>query len=92
VGFATAIQVRSPAHLQGRVYSAADTMVGIPQSISIAMGAALSTVVDYRVLVIVMAVVTAIAGVYLVSRRIARPDPVLAPPDYESVSGSTVIR
>jgi MFS family permease len=72
VGFATAIQLRSPARLQGRVYSAADTMVGIPQTISIALGAALSTVVDYRVLVIAMAVVTAIAGIYLISRRVPR--------------------
>jgi MFS family permease len=65
VGFGTAIQRRSPAHLQGRVYSAADTLVGVPQTASIAIGAALSTVLDYRILIVVMAVVTVAAAVYL---------------------------
>ena len=54
VAFATAIQLRSPAHLQGRVYSAADMTLSLPQAISLALGAALSTVVDYRVLVLAM--------------------------------------
>lgn len=57
VAFGTAIQRRSPAELQGRVYSAADTLVGTPQTLSIALGAALSTIIDYRILIGVMAVV-----------------------------------
>jgi len=40
VAFGTAIQRRSPAHLQGRVYSAADALVGTPQTVSIALGQA----------------------------------------------------
>jgi predicted MFS family arabinose efflux permease len=55
VAFMTAIQLRSPAHLQGRVYSAADMALSLPQTISLALGAGLSTLVDYRVLVLVMA-------------------------------------
>jgi MFS family permease len=63
VAFGTAIQVRTPAHLQGRVASAADMAVSLPQTFSIALGAALSTVVDYRILVLVMsAVVLAFAA------------------------------
>jgi MFS family permease len=56
VAFGTAIQLRSPAHLQGRVYSAADMALSLPQTISLALGAALSTVVDYRILVLAMSV------------------------------------
>src|SRR5438552_19050225 len=55
VGWATSIQVRTPQRLQGRVASAADTMVSTPQTVSIALGASLIGVVDYRVLVAIMA-------------------------------------
>jgi len=65
VGFGTAIQQRTPAALQGRVYSAADAAVGTPQTISIALGAGLSAFVDYRILVAVMAVVVIGTGLYL---------------------------
>jgi len=70
VGFYTAIQRRTPADLQGRVYSAADTLISAPQTLSIAAGAALSTVVDFRVLVAIMAAVSALCGAYLLTRRI----------------------
>jgi MFS family permease len=68
VAFGTAIQRRSPAHLQGRVFSAADTMLTIPQTASIGIGAALVTVLDYRLLIVVMSAVTAGCGVYLLTR------------------------
>jgi hypothetical protein len=73
VGFATAIQVRSPARLQGRVAGAAETLVGTPQTISIAVGAALVSLVDYRVLVAVTCLVTAATGAYLLSRPAVIP-------------------
>jgi len=69
VAFGTAIQRRSPAHLQGRVFSAADTMLTIPQTASIGIGAALVTVLDYRVLIAVMTAVTILCGAYLLTRR-----------------------
>jgi MFS family permease len=78
VGFATAIQLRTPARLQGRVASATDTAIGIPQNVSIALGALLISAVDYRLLVLVEAGVTALCAAYLASRRIA-PEPVTAP-------------
>ena len=71
VGFGTAIQLRTPARLQGRVASATDTAIGIPQNVSIALGALLVSAVDYRVLVLVEAAVTALCAAYLASRRIA---------------------
>jgi MFS family permease len=69
VGYITAIQMRTPLRLQGRVLSASDTLVNTPQTISIALGALLTTLIDYRILVVLMAVVTAMAGAFLVSRR-----------------------
>jgi MFS family permease len=65
VGFGTAIQLRTPGELQGRVFSAADTIVGTPQTVSIALGAAILAVVDYRVSITAMAVVCTLCGGYL---------------------------
>lgn len=75
VGFTTLIQRRTPAELQGRVYSAADAMVTTPQTVSIALGAVLIGAVGYRSLLLVMAAVTALAATYLLTR----PEPKAAP-------------
>jgi MFS family permease len=75
VGWATSIQVRTPGRLQGRVASAADTMISTPQTVSIALGASLITVIDYRVLVAIMAVVLVGCAAYLLTRG---PEPVAA--------------
>ncbi|TML17966.1 MAG: MFS transporter [Actinobacteria bacterium] len=72
VGYATAVQVRTPLRLQGRVLSAADALVSTPQTISIALGAALVSVVDYRLLVVAMAIVVVACGAYLLTRQ---PEP-----------------
>ena len=89
VGFGTAIQTRTPDRLQGRVFSAADTVVSTPQTVSIALGAVLISAVDYRVLVLVEAAVTLLCAIYLVTRRIApavtarsasAPSPTPSPP------------
>jgi MFS family permease len=69
VGVYTLVQRATPSQLQGRVYSAFDVLVGTPQTISIALGAALIGVVDYRLLLIMMAVVEACSAVYLLTRR-----------------------
>ena len=71
VGFGTAVQTRTPDRLQGRVFSAADMVISTPQTVSIALGAALIAAVDYRVLVLVEAGVTLLCAIYLVTRRIA---------------------
>ena len=80
VGFATAIQLRTPQRLQGRVASAASTLIGTPQTLSIALGAALVSVVDYRILVAVMAAVVCACGAYLLTRPAETPAPSVATP------------
>jgi MFS family permease len=79
VGFATAVQLRTPAALQGRAYSAADALVTTPMTISIAVGAGLSTLVDYRVLVLAVAVVMSACGMYLAAGGERRTDRVPGP-------------
>ncbi len=69
VALYTLIQRESPAHLQGRVYSAMEIALGLPQTVSIALGAVLATAVDYRLLIVTEAVVAGAAGVYLLTRR-----------------------
>jgi len=68
VALATAYQVRSPGHMQGRVAAAANMLFSVPQTISIAVGAALITLIDYRVEIVAMAVVFLVAAVYLLTR------------------------
>jgi MFS family permease len=83
VGFSTSIQLRTPQRLQGRVASAANTMVSTPQTIGIALGAVLISVLDYRVLVAVMFVAVLACGAYLLTRgpeAIAAQEPVLDMP------------
>jgi MFS family permease len=69
VGLATALQLRTPLRLQGRVSSAADLLISTPQTLSIALGAALIAFVDYRLLVVAEAAAVAASGVYLLTRR-----------------------
>jgi MFS family permease len=70
VGYGTAIQLRTPPILQGRVAAAAEGIVVAPQTASIAVGAALSTVFDYRILYAVMALVFAATGAALFVGRL----------------------
>jgi MFS family permease len=65
VGALTLIQRRTPADLLGRVDAALTIAVTVPQTASIALGAALVAVVDYRLLLAVMAAVLVISVVYL---------------------------
>jgi MFS family permease len=68
VGTYTLLQRRTPQQLQGRVFAAVDTLVGAPQTAAIALGAGLVAVVDYRVLLVLLGVVVAVAGVWLLTR------------------------
>jgi ATP-dependent Lhr-like helicase len=70
----TLIQRRSPAHLQGRVYSAMEIAIGLPQTLSIALGAALVTVIDYRLLILLEAAVTAASARSGQCEPLALPD------------------
>jgi MFS family permease len=83
VGANTLIQRRTPAGLIGRVDAALTIALTVPQTVSIALGAALVAVVDYRVLLAVMAVVIVISAVYLAAEHGGGQDtagPVVAGP------------
>jgi MFS family permease len=69
VAFSTALQTRTPLAIQGRVSSAADISLSVAQTVSIATGAALSTLVDYRILLAVMAAVVVASAAYLGTRH-----------------------
>lgn len=65
IGYATALQRRTPAHLQGRVTATSYSLVDLPQTASIALGAWLVAVVDYRIILLVMAGVAGVPSVWL---------------------------
>ena len=69
VGAITLLQRLTPGALQGRVYSAAEFLMAAPQTLSIAAGAALLTIVDYRWLLVAEATVMAASATYLLTRR-----------------------
>jgi MFS family permease len=69
VGAITLIQRRTPAALVGRVDAALEFAVVVPQAASIALGAALIAVVNYRLLLLAMAAVIGSSAGYLASRR-----------------------
>jgi MFS family permease len=69
VALGTAYQRYSPGQLQGRVSAAANMLFSVPQTLSIAAGAALITLVDYRVEIVAMGIVFLFASGYLLTRR-----------------------
>jgi MFS family permease len=68
VGLITLTQRLTPPDLQGRVYSAVEIAITTPQTMSIALGAALITLLGYRTLLAAMACVIALAAGYLLTR------------------------
>jgi MFS family permease len=68
IAAATAYQRRSPQLLQGRVSAATNMLFSVPQTVSIAVGAALVTFIDYRIEIVIMGLVTLVAAVYLCTR------------------------
>jgi len=81
----TAIQRRTPSNLLGRVSGAYGLSLAVPQITSVGLGAALISVVSYRVLLLAVTVTSAAAVTYLLChpeahRRTARP-PAAGPAD-----------
>ena len=68
VGLISLAQRVTPPELQGRVYAATETLVTTPQTISIALGAALISVAGYQTLLLAMAATIALAACYLLTR------------------------
>ncbi|HET8680400.1 MAG TPA: MFS transporter [Micromonosporaceae bacterium] len=89
VGFITLLQRMTPPPLMGRVAAATDMLMGSPQAVSIAAGALLVSVVDFRLLFVAMGLGITVAGVYLWTGRRLAPPPADAG-DPELVSSSPV--
>lgn len=68
IGLYTLVQRLAPPELQGRAYSATALLVITPQTLSIAVGAALIGLTGYRALLITTAIVVSLAACYLLSR------------------------
>lgn len=77
VGVYTLIQRRTPQELLGRVDAALNMAIMIPQATSIALGAALIAIVDYRVLLLTMAVAFLVSVAQM--RAPVRPSPSSGP-------------
>jgi MFS family permease len=87
VAYTTLVQRRTPQRLMGRVGTALEVVLGTPQALSLAVGAALVSLLSYHAIFAVMGAVTLLGAVYLLSRmgRAAlRPE---LPEDAEPGSG-----
>jgi MFS family permease len=85
VAMNTAAQLHTPPHLQGRVGAAINMFLTGPQTVSIAVGAALISVVSYRLLLLVMAVVIGGGAIVLLVRPAAEPQTVPVAADSETL-------
>jgi MFS family permease len=81
VALMTLIQRRTPQAIMGRVSTAVEVVFAVPQAISLAVGALLVTLLSYRQIFVIMAVVTAIGATYIaVTLRDQIRDDVRRPP------------
>jgi hypothetical protein len=80
VAFTTLVQRRTPGLLMGRVSAAVDVLVGGPLLLSIALGASLIGIVDYRLLVVVSVVVMTTSGLSLFRSAGKKPQPNVSNP------------
>ena len=65
VAYNTLLQKQTPGHLMGRVSTTTEVLITTPQALSIATGALLVTLLDYRVIFLLMAIGAAVAAGYL---------------------------
>jgi MFS family permease len=78
VAYNTLLQKQTPSRLMGRVSTATEVLVTTPQALSIAVGALLVSLVDYRVMFAIMCLGTLAATGYLVVTLRGRLGPVTA--------------
>lgn len=78
VGIMTLFQRRTPPELMGRTGAAFTVAYAVPQTVAIALGAGLIAVLNYRILLLVIAGLMTLAAGYLLTRRerAGRPAPV----------------
>jgi MFS family permease len=65
VGYLTLIQRRTPQSLMGRVSTAAEVVMSVPSAVSLAVGALLVSLLDYRVIFAIIGVVTAAGAAHI---------------------------
>lgn len=65
VAYTTLLQRATPSRLMGRVSTATDVLITTPQAVSIALGALLVGLLDYRVIFVLMATGVLAAAAYL---------------------------
>jgi predicted MFS family arabinose efflux permease len=65
VGYLTLIQKRTPQSLMGRVSAAAEVVMSVPSAVSLAVGALLVSLLDYRVIFAIIGVVTAAGAAHI---------------------------
>jgi hypothetical protein len=68
IALMTLAQRLTPLQLQGRVFAAAEVLITTPQTLSIALGAALITIVGYQVLLTAIAAVFAATALSVLTR------------------------
>jgi MFS family permease len=94
VAFNTILQKQTPGHLMGRVSTTTEVLTTTPQALSIALGALLVTLVDYRVIFVLMAAGTLVGAAYLVVALRGRMTPPVAgtaePVDVPVIPGSVL--
>jgi MFS family permease len=91
VAYNTLLQKQTPGHLMGRVSTTTEVLTTTPQALSIATGAMLVTLIDWRVIFAAMVAGTLVAMGYLLTTlrgRLAGPAAVTAPSIIEA-DGST---
>lgn len=86
VGLGTAAQVHTPSFLQGRVNAAWSMLVVTPQTCSIAAGAWLIAIVDYRILLLTIVAVMAVCATTLLVKPAAPPERELRQPEIAAPS------
>ena len=65
VAFTTLMQRRSPSHLIGRVSATVDVLLSTPQAISLAVGSLLVSLLDYRTIFWIIAVVMTLGALQI---------------------------
>ncbi|MCK1813950.1 MFS transporter [Streptomyces sp. XM4011] len=73
VALSTALHLYAPARMQGRVNAAVSSVCDLFQTLSIAAGAALIGLIDYRIMYALMGVAALMCAMSLLMRRIAAP-------------------
>ncbi len=89
VALMTLAQRLTTPQLQGRVFAAAEVLITTPQTLSIALGAALITIVGYQVLLAVMAVTFTATAVFVITRPEQRRPRQATTPNFANPAGTT---